>query len=44
MGWLEIVLLALIGLWLTGSLVWVFRRKKRGGCTGCCASCDRRCK
>ncbi|MGM9554458.1 MAG: hypothetical protein ACI3V2_09150 [Faecousia sp.] len=44
MGWLEIILLALLGLWLLGSLLWVFRRKRRGVCNGCCAACDRHCK
>ena len=47
MGWLEFVLLGLLALWLAGSLVWMLRRKKRGGCSGCsgcCAACNRKCK
>ncbi|MGN1308145.1 MAG: hypothetical protein ACI4V3_10800 [Faecousia sp.] len=44
MGWLEIALLALLGLWLLGSLIWVFRRKQHGGCNGCCAACNKKCK
>ena len=44
MGWLEIALLALLALWLAGSLVWILRRKKNGGCTGCCAACKKKCK
>lgn len=44
MGWLEIALLGLLALWLAGSLVWILRRKKHGGCIGCCAACKKKCK
>lgn len=45
MGWLEILLLALVVLWLAATLLWLYRRKKRGQglCTGCCAECMCRC-
>ena len=35
MGWLEIVILCAVALWLIATVVYLIRRKGKG-CTGCC--------
>lgn len=43
MGWLEIVILCAVGLWLTATLIYLIRRRGKG-CTGCCEGCPKSCK
>ena len=42
MNWLDILLVALTGAWLIGSVIFLCRRKK-SGCCGCCAECAKQC-
>ena len=42
MSWLEIVIVALVALWLAGTVVFLLRHRGKG-CGGCCADCTRQC-
>lgn len=43
MGWLEIVLLCAVGLWLTVTVIFLAKRRGKG-CCGCnnCNACEYR--
>ncbi len=40
---IELLILALVALWLAGSVWYLLRRRKRG-CSGCCANCPAHCR